>query len=125
MMTGSYTGGGVNFAAMASKYEIPGEMVSATTVVDNMMMALFFLMLFSIPTIPFFRKCFQTPHIDETKAKVEESGKETKTQAANFWKRTEMSLKDIAACVGTAFALVTISFKLAVLLGLYFQKEMR
>src|SRR5699024_8040019 len=39
MMTGSYTGGGVNFAAMAGKFETSSEMVAATTVADNMLMA--------------------------------------------------------------------------------------
>lgn len=29
MMTGSYVGGGVNFAALAGAFDLPGEMVSA------------------------------------------------------------------------------------------------
>lgn len=43
MITASYIGGGVNFAAMAAKFETPGEYVSATVVADNFMMALLFL----------------------------------------------------------------------------------
>lgn len=38
MMAGSYTGGSVNFAAMASKFEAPGELVSALVVADNAIM---------------------------------------------------------------------------------------
>src|SRR5699024_4761186 len=38
MMAGSYTGGSVNLAAMASKFEAPGELVSALVVADNAMM---------------------------------------------------------------------------------------
>lgn len=111
MMTGSYTGGGVNFAAMASKFQTPSDMVSATTVADNMLMALFFFVLFAIPASSFFRKRYPTPYIDETEAETgdDDSG----TQAANFWKRNEMSLKDIAMSVASAFVLVTVSFKLA------------
>lgn len=116
MMTGSYTGGGVNFAAMASKFETPGELVSATTVADNMMMALFFLVLFAIPTSLFFRKKYPTPFIEETESKTR-NNHNTQTQAAQFWQRTEMSLKDIAISVGSAFVLVTVSFKLANLIG--------
>lgn len=115
MMTGSYTGGGVNFAAMASKFDTSDDMVSATTVADNMLMAVFFLVLFSIPTVSFFRKRFATPHIDETEAQTENDKGET--QAASFWKRNEMSLKDIAMAVASAFVLVTVSFKLADLIG--------
>lgn len=51
MMTGSYIGGGVNFAAMSAKFETPGEIVSATVVADNMLMALYFLVLILIPKL--------------------------------------------------------------------------
>src|SRR5699024_7845056 len=111
MMTGSYTGGGVNFAAMSAKFETPGEMVSATTVADNLMMAMFFLVLFAVPSINFIRNKFQTPHIDEIESRTGDD--ESETAAASFWERNEMSLKDIALSVASAFVLVTISFKLA------------
>src|SRR5690606_4543675 len=65
MMTGSYIGGGVNFAAMAAKFEVPGETVSSTVVADNLLMAIYFLVLILIPTLNFFRRKFRTPYIDE------------------------------------------------------------
>ncbi len=111
MMAGSYTGGGVNFAAMSAKFEAPGELVSATVVADNAMMALFFFVLMAIPAISFFRSKFKTPHMEEVEAGV--SGDEDETQAASFWKRKEISLKDIATSVATAFILVAVSFHLA------------
>lgn len=116
MMTGSYTGGGVNFAAMSAKFETPGEMVSATTVADNLMMAMFFLVLFAVPSIDFIRKKFSTPYIDEIESNIVIDD-EAKTQAASFWERNEMSLKDIALSVASAFVLVTVSFKLADFIG--------
>jgi len=111
MMSGSYTGGGVNFAAMAAKFDTPGEMVSATVVADNLMMAIYFVILMILPTLTFFRKRFSTPHIEEV-----ESGKgmeDEKTLAESFWKRKDISLKDIALSIGTAFLLVIVSFKIA------------
>lgn len=42
MISASYIGGGVNFAAMAAKFSTPGEYVSSTVVADNFMMALLF-----------------------------------------------------------------------------------
>src|SRR5699024_3614290 len=42
---------------------------------------------------------------------------ESETAAASFWERNEMSLKDIALSVASAFVLVTISFKLADFIG--------
>ncbi|MCZ2258538.1 DUF819 family protein [Sporosarcina sp. G11-34] len=115
MMSASYVGGGVNFAAMAGKFETPGEMVSATIVADNLMMALYFVILMIIPALSFFRKRFSHPHVLEVE-RAAEAGGET-TQAESFWKRKEISLKDIALSMGTAFFLVVISFKLAELFG--------
>jgi uncharacterized membrane protein len=110
MMTGSYIGGGVNFAALAAKFEAPSEMVSSTIVADNLMMAIYFFVLIAIPAISFFRNKFQTPYIDQVEAQSDQEGE---TQAASFWKRKEVSLKDIALSVGSAFVIVAISFKLA------------
>ncbi|KAF0820808.1 MULTISPECIES: DUF819 family protein [unclassified Cytobacillus] len=111
MLSASYIGGGVNFAAMAAKFEAPGEMVSAAVVADNLMMAIYFVVLMLIPAIGFFRRRFKTPHADQV-----ESGnlrEEGKTLAESFWKRKDISLKDIALSVGTAFLLVIVSFKIA------------
>ncbi|APC49360.1 hypothetical protein BME96_14680 [Virgibacillus halodenitrificans] len=114
MMSGSYTGGGVNFAALAAKYETPGEMVSATVVADNLMMAVYFVILILIPAMAFFRKRFSIPHIEEVESgKGKEDGK---TLAEAFWKRKDISLKDIALSIGTAYLLVIVSFKLATLI---------
>src|SRR5690625_1009662 len=111
MMSASYTGGGVNFAAMAAKYDTPGEMVSATVVADNLMMAIYFVILMMIPAIAYFRKRFKTPHIEEVEQGV--GNNDGKTLAESFWKRKEISLKDMALAIGTAFLLVIASFKVA------------
>lgn len=55
MMTGSYIGGGVNFAALSSKLEAPSDMISSTVVADNSVMALYFLLLIAIPSIPYIK----------------------------------------------------------------------
>lgn len=111
MMSASYIGGGVNFAAMAAKFEAPGELVSAAVVADNLMMAIYFIILMIIPTLAFFRKCYSIPHVLEVESgNTNESGQ---TLAESFWKRKDISLKDIALSVGTAFLLVIISFKIA------------
>ncbi|WP_404323388.1 DUF819 family protein [Cytobacillus firmus] len=111
MLSASYIGGGVNFAAMAAKFETPGEMVSAAVVADNLMMAVYFVVLMMVPAIQFFRRRFKTPHVDQ----VENGsiGEEGKTLAESFWKRKDISLKDIALSVGTAFLLVIVAFKIA------------
>ncbi|MBT2690160.1 DUF819 domain-containing protein [Bacillus sp. ISL-47] len=111
MLSASYIGGGVNFAAMAAKFETPGEMVSSAVVADNLMMAIYFVVLMMIPAMSFFRSRFKAPHVE----KVESGsiGEEGKTLAESFWKRKDISLKDMALSVGTAFLLVIVSFKIA------------
>ncbi|MGG3916010.1 DUF819 domain-containing protein [Rossellomorea vietnamensis] len=111
MLSASYIGGGVNFAAMAAKFEAPGEMVSSAVVADNLMMAIYFIVLMMIPAMNFFRRRFNAPHVEKV-----ESGRmkdEGKTLAESFWERKDISLKDIALSVGTAFLLVMVSFKIA------------
>ncbi len=110
MMTGSYIGGSVNLAALSARFETPGDIVSATVVADNFMMALYFLILIMIPTISFFRKRFKSPHIDQVE-KIGSAGGEN--LAKNYWKGKEISLQDIGLAVGSAFVLVAVSFKLA------------
>ncbi|WP_313798580.1 DUF819 family protein [Cytobacillus sp.] len=115
MMSASYIGGGVNFAAMAAKFSPPGEMVSAAVVADNLMMALYFVVLMIIPTMTFFKKRFSHPHVREVESgKSKEDGK---TLAESYWKRKDISLKDIALSIGTSFFLVIVSFKLAAFFG--------
>lgn len=111
MLSASYIGGGVNFAAMAAKFKTPGEMVSAAVVADNLMMAIYFVVLMMVPAIGFFRRRFKTPHVDQVESGS--IGEEGKTLAESFWKRKDISLKDIALSVGTAFLLVIVSFKVA------------
>lgn len=113
MMTGSYTGGGVNFAALSARFEIPGETVSATVVADNMLMAVYFLVLILIPALSFFRNRFKTPYIDE----LEKGSQNSDNLAESYWKRKDISLKDIGLAVGTAFVIVAVSFKLADVFG--------
>lgn len=107
IMTGSYIGGGVNFAAMASQYAAGADVTAAATVADNLMMAAYFFVLIAISGSVFFRKRFKHPMIQEV-----ESGagvQEAKTQAAAFWSRKEISLKDIALNVAYAVAVVFLS----------------
>lgn len=111
MMTGSYIGGTVNFAAMASAFEVPGETTSAAVVADNLLMTLYFFVLIAIPSIKFFRNKFTHPHMDEVEARgVDE---EAKTQAAAFWGKKPISLCDIAINLAISVIVVWSSTEIA------------
>ena len=114
MMTGSYIGGGVNFAALASEFEV-GEIKAAATVADNLLMALYFFALIFIAGMKFFRSHFTHPHIDA----VAENGalEESQTRAAAYWSRKDISLKDIAMNFAYSVAVVFAAKLIAAFIG--------
>lgn len=115
MMTGSYIGGGVNFAALSTKFQTPGELVSATVVADNSVMAFYFIVLITLPNMIFIKKYFKRLYNSNDDA--------NSNQAEAYWKRNEISLKDIAYSISIAFVLVAISFKISELVNEYIPKN--
>lgn len=110
MMAGSYIGGTVNFIAIASSFSVNADLVSAAVVADNLLMALYFFVLIAMPSISFFRKHFPHPYIDE----VEKIGvNNDETISAAYWKRKEISLKDIAFAAASTFIIVAVSTELS------------
>ena len=109
MMTGSYIGGGVNFAAMSAQHGLQGtDVAAAATVADNLLMALYFFVLIAFAGMRFFRKNFKHPHIDEIESgNIDKAAAET--QAAAFWSRKDISLKDIAFNIAYCVGIVWIS----------------
>ena len=106
MMTGSYIGGGVNFAALATQFKVSGGTIGATTVADNLLMAIYFFVLILFAGLKFFRSHYTHPHIDE----VEKNGLgDSQTQAAAYWSRKDISLKDIALNLAYAVVIVFLS----------------
>lgn len=107
MMTGSYIGGGVNFTAIADAFHVSGGLISATTVADNLNMAVYLMILLGIASSSFFKKHYTHPHMD----RVENPGvdKKGETLAASYWERHDISLKDIAAAMAYTAVVVTVS----------------
>lgn len=113
LMSASYIGGGVNFAAMSAAFEIPGDLVSAATVADNLLMALYFFVLMAIPTTKIFKKHFKHPYIQEVDNRVNDD----ENVSSSYWAKKEISLKDIAFCIAGAFIIVSVSTELANFFG--------
>ena len=114
MMTGSYICGGVNFAALAAEFDV-GDIKAATTVADNLLMALYFFALIFIAGMKFFRKHYTHPHIDAVTESGDLSG--AQTQAAAYWSRKDISLKDIAMNFAYAVAVVFAAKLIAAFIG--------
>lgn len=111
MMTGTYTGGGVNFVAMSDAFDASGQLVSTATVADNLLMALYFFILIGLPTMNFFLSRYSHPIIDEVDSRVEQDS--TKTKAAQFWTGKDISLKDIAFAIAISFLIVALSSEIS------------
>ena len=102
MMVGSYIGGGVNFVAVASVFDIPKELISAATVADNLLMVFYFLILLMIPSMVFFKKYFKSAYSTE---ELEDS--------KEYHSKTVVTLQDIAFVFAIAVVIVTVSFSLS------------
>ena len=114
MMTGTYTGGSVNLAAMAKAFDASGTTVSTSVVADNLLMAIYFFVLVAIPASNFFLAHYPHPLEDELKAQLAKGGEpEAKTNAAKYWKHLPVSLKDIALAFAVATIIVAIAANLA------------
>ena len=114
IMTASYIGGGVNFFAVQATFKAPEELTNALLVSDNVIMTIMFLVLISLTGFKFFRKHYPMPH----QLEVENSDSKDDMQAANFWKRKEISLLDIAKALGVAIFIAALSAKLSELIRL-------
>ena len=66
-MTGSYIGGGVNFTAVSDAFHVDPVLISATTVADNLNMAIYFVVLLGIAGSAWFNRHYTHPHIDDVK----------------------------------------------------------
>lgn len=108
MMAASYTGGGVNFAAMTAKLNPSKSMTAAAIVADNLMMACFFFVLIALSAAQWVRKIWGSPYQDE----ADRSSGST----SQYWQAKAISLQNIAVSLAAAVFLVALSFSLSKLL---------
>lgn len=109
LISASYTGGGVNFAAMTARLE-PSEMITASTIVaDNLMMACYFFVLIGISGSLAIRKIWGSPYQDE----LERLGNNSQNLSAEYWSAKPISLQSLAISLAASIILVAISFSLS------------
>jgi len=110
MFTGTYTGGSVNFAAMAEQFgQVGTPLASAAVVADNLLMVFYVFILIAIPTIGYFKNKFTHPIIDE----LEAGGGKDVNLAKEHWKAKPISLRDIVVCFAASTIIVTVSIAIA------------
>lgn len=117
----TYIGGTMNYVAVSKALGVSGDILSAGVAADNLNMTIYFLLLFAIPTLPFFKKMFKTPYIEEAERTAKESaqrGMEGASAAALYWGKHEISLLDISFSLALAFAVAAAGTIIAKALGL-------
>ena len=110
MISASYTGGGVNFAAMSAKLNPAKDVIAATIVADNLMMACYFFILIGISSSYWVRKVWGSPYQDKLEQEYHDP---SVNKAAEYWKPKSISLQSIALSLGASILLVAVSFSLS------------
>jgi len=106
IMAGSYIGGGVNFVAVSSSFEVPSEVTGPLLIADNFIMAGVFALLLAASVSKFFLRQYPHPH---TKAVDPQAAANL---AAEHWKRKEIGLLDIAKALAIAFGVTALAMTL-------------
>jgi uncharacterized membrane protein len=105
IMAASYVGGGVNFVAVKSSYNVSAELTNPLLVADNFIMAGLFAVQFLIAGSAFFRRHFPHPHSAAGDAQ------DAAALAARHWQRKEIALLDIAQALAVAFVIAAVAVK--------------
>ena len=103
----TYVGGSMNYVAVAAALKLhSGDLLSAGVAADNLVMTLYFLLLFALPEIPWLRRRY----LDRVKvADVNPNG--------GYWENRAISLHDLAASVAIAAAACALGYGIAAWMG--------
>ena len=107
IMTGSYSGGSVNFFAIKDSYKISANLTDPLLVADNFIMAGMFGALLVMAGSKFFRRLYPHPH------SLAGDKEDVTALAARHWRKREISLLDIATALAVAFAIAAASTLIA------------
>ncbi|MBN2024992.1 MAG: DUF819 family protein [Pirellulales bacterium] len=107
IMTASYTGGAVNFFAVKESFDTSANLTNPLLVADNVIMVGIFAVLLLAAGSRFVLRHYSHPHIRDA------GDGDAANLAAQHWRRKEISLRDIAAALAVAFAVVIVSRRIA------------
>ena len=111
IFSATYIGGSMNYAAAAEAVGLrSGDLLSAGVAADNLVMALYFLVLFSLPGVAALRKRFPERHVALAEGSAELAA--SREEAASF-----PPVGTTALSVAVALGLCAVGFGLAGLTG--------
>jgi uncharacterized membrane protein len=107
IMTGSYTGGAVNFIAVKNSFRVSENLTNPLLVADNFIMAAMFIALLWIAGSKLFLRYYPHPH------SAAEDSQQNQLLAAQYWKPKQISLLDLAKAVAVAVVIAALSSRLS------------
>ena len=107
----TYIGGSINFAATAETLRLrSGDLLSASAAVNNLVMAAYFILLFSIPSFTWIQRIFPTKaHFPKTRIKS--------ISPANFQAKESLQIIDISLSLAISGIVCTLGYGFAKWLG--------
>lgn len=130
----TYIGGSMNFVAASEALQLTsGELLAAGVAADNLIMTIYFLVLFALPSVAFLRKIFPTYHQDKAHSitdTIEEAKESPRLDLLSIGKALAIgtiisaigfALQDITGLPGTGILFITF---LVVLIATVFHKQM-
>ncbi len=107
----TYIGGSMNYVASSEALQLhSSDLLTAGVAADNLVMTLYFLLLFAIPSMGFFKKYYKNVHQQE--AELAESIEQTEIENDN------PGLLDMGKALSIGFIVTAISFFLQDLIGI-------
>ncbi len=107
----TYIGGSMNYVASSQALQLhSSDLLTAGVAADNLVMTLYFLLLFAIPSMGFFKKHYKNIHQQE--AELAESIEQTEIENDN------PGLLDVGKALSIGFIVTAISFFLQDLIGI-------
>jgi uncharacterized membrane protein len=103
MMAGSYIGGGVNFMAIKTSFDVPESIANPLIVADNFVMAGMFVVMLAAAASRWFREHYPHPHC------VDASTDKESNPAAEHWSPKNISLLDVAKSFAFGFGVLAIA----------------
>lgn len=107
----TYIGGSMNYVASAEALQLKsGDLLTAGIAADNLVMTIYFLVLFALPSVKFLLKRFKTHHEDN----VEDGNAEIELNDKN----DKLNIMDMGKSLAIAFIVCAVGFGLQDLTGI-------
>lgn len=108
----TYLGGSMNYVAAAEALQLrSGDLLTAGIAADNLVMTLYFLVLFALPSVKFLQKIFPTHHEEKAQIIDEDEGIER-------FDSKGLDLMSITKALAVGLSVCAVGFSLERLLGI-------